>query len=676
MTGLIDLSDEIKKIYDSDSEDISEILNKTLKKSRRYSRIGSYFSSKSFISLAEGLGDFFIKNGKMKLIINYELGREDYDELKKTIDYQKIEDKIKLDIQNLKSEMELNSAKVLAWLIWEKKLEIRVVVGGCDNNLMHIKQGVLEDELGNKLAFTGSANETYSAYESNIEQITFFKNWIKGQEDYVDEFLFKFSRFWNNCGAEARTYSLSKAFERGLIHIRPKSEKELKISLSVISGDNKKEFPKSVLIPRPYQLKALSSWVDNGKRGIVEMPTGCGKTKTAIFCYREVQKEGPNITTIFAPTKAICNQWLEEFKNESCSVCKIYDNSKWKSDVKKEIIDLRLETKNHIVIIGSYALMNSDYLINQIRSVKNINKLLIADEAHSTGAQKTSKGLIEDYNYRLALSATPKRYLDDDGTNKIFEYFGDVIFNEISLYDAIYNLEVLSEYDYYLIHVVLNEEELESYLRITKQIIQKMEKKKMDQYNSSLDSEIQRLAEKRAKIIKNCNSKIDKFKNIIGEIKDDKSIIFVSPEQREKIIELVRDKVRYHQYTYSENSEIRSKALENFKNGAIKCLVAIKCLDEGLDVPSANVGVILASSGNPREFIQRRGRLLRKHPSKKYAKIYDFFVTPTKEAIDSSETYKSQVSKELARITEFAKSARNELQLSKELKELKISLGI
>ena len=168
MMGLRKISEKINKVYDSDSEDISDILNLILKKSKRYSRIGSYFSSKSFISLAEGLGEFFIENGKMKLIINYELGEDDYDELKKTIDYKRIEDKITLDIKDLKSEMELNSAKVLAWLIFNKRLEIRVVVGET-NNLMHIKQGIFEDEFGDKVAFTGSANETYCAYEKNIE---------------------------------------------------------------------------------------------------------------------------------------------------------------------------------------------------------------------------------------------------------------------------------------------------------------------------------------------------------------------------------------------------------------------------------------------------------------------------------------------------------------------------
>ncbi len=675
MTGLRDLSKEINKIYDSDSSNISQILNLILKKDRRYNRIGSYFSSKSFISLAEGLGEFFLKNGKMKLIINYDLRKEDYEELKKTVDYNKIEKRIILNIENLKSEIELNSAKVLAWLIDNQKLEIRVVVGE-SNKLMHIKQGVFEDEFGDKVAFTGSANETYSAYEKNIEQITFFKNWEKGQEEYVDEFLFKFSRFWNNCGNDARTYSLSKAFERGLIKIKPKSDLELKKAIKSISNAKINEAKKKVAKPYPYQKRAVTAWMQNGKRGIIEMPTGCGKTKTALFCYREIKKIESSLTFIFAPTKAICDQWMEEFKEEGVRVCKIFDNPKWKFILKKEIINIRLKTNDNLVIVGTYALMNSPYLLNQIRSVPNISKFLISDEAHSTGASKTSEGLIEDYNYRLALSATPKRYFDDEGTGRIFDYFDDVIFDEISLYEAIYELEVLSEYNYHLIHVILNEDELEKYCRLTKIIIQKMSAKKKDKYNRALDLEIQRLSEKRAKIIKNCDAKMGEFEKIIDQIKNDKSIIFISPEQKEKVRELVRQKTRFHEYTYVENSKVRSDALENFKKGRIKCLVAIKCLDEGLDVPSANVGVIMASSGNPREFIQRRGRLLRKHKDKKCAEIFDFFVTPPREVIESSEMYKNQISKEMKRIVEFSKSARNELALSKQLKELKTRLRI
>ncbi len=675
MTGLRDLSEEINKIYDSDSINISQILNLILKKARRYNRIGSYFSSKSFVSLAEGLGEFFLRNGKMKLIINYDLRKEDYEELKKTVDYKKIEKRITLDIKNLKSEIELNSARVLAWLIDNQKLEIRVVIGE-SNNLMHIKQGIFEDEFGDKVAFTGSANETYSAYERNIEQITFFKNWEEGQEEYVDEFLFKFSRFWNNCGQKARTYSLSKAFERGLIRIKPKSDLELKKAIKSISNVNINKIEKRVIKPYPYQKRAVDAWMKNGKRGIIEMPTGCGKTKTALFCYREIRKIEPSLTFIFAPTKAICDQWVKEFQEEGVRVCKIFDNPKWKSVLKKEIIDIRLKTNDNLVVIGTYALMNSPYLLNQIRSVPNISKFLIADEAHSTGASKTSEGLIEDYDYRLALSATPKRYFDDEGTGRVFDYFSEVIFDEISLYDAIYKLEVLSEYNYHLIHVTLNEDEIGKYCRFTKIMIQKMAMKKKDKYNQALDSEIQRLSERRAKIIKNCDAKIGEFEKIIDRIKNDKSIIFISPEQKEKVRELVRQKTRFHEYTYVENSKVRSNALKNFKKGAIKCLVAIKCLDEGLDVPSANVGIIMASSGNPREFIQRRGRLLRKHQDKKCAEIFDFFVTPSKEAIESSEMYKNQISKEMKRIVEFSKSARNELALSKQLKKLKVKLGI
>ncbi|MFH1365595.1 MAG: DEAD/DEAH box helicase family protein [archaeon] len=678
MSGLKDLSDKIRKVYDSDSDDIAGILNLLLGRANRYNRIGSYFTSKSFISLAAGLSEFISKNGKMRLIINYDLEKEDFEEIKKSLNYKKIEDKIFIDIKNLKSEIELNSAKVLGWLIAENRLEIRVVTGET-NKLMHIKQGIIEDEFGGKVAFTGSANETYSAYERNIEQVTFFKNWEDGQEEYVDEFLFKFNHFWNDCGFEARTYSLAKAFEMGLMRMKPISSSELKKAIEIISENRLKNMEKLKIIPRPYQEEAMNSWIKNGHMGIIEMPTGCGKTKTALFCYKEVRKLGPIITLIFAPTRAICDQWRNEFADEPCKICKIYDNSKWKIELQKGIIDLKTKTHESLVIIGTYALMNSPYLIEKIRSVNNFNKFLIADEVHSTGATKISEGLIEDYNYRLGLSATPKRWLDEEGTSKVFDYFKDVVFDKITLYDAIYTLGVLCEYNYHLINVILDDEELGKYELLTKKMIQKMVMKSKDKYNKSLDAEIQRLAEKRANIIKNCGKKIIEFEKIADKIKEDRSLVFVSPEQREKVIKIVAPRMRFHQYTFSEDTHIRADVLENFKNGIIKCIVAIKCLDEGLDVPCANVGVLMSSSGNPREFIQRRGRLLRKDPKdplKKYADIYDFFVTPPKTTIESSEIYKNQISRELQRIFEFSKSARNELILSKELKGIKAMLGI
>lgn len=675
MNGLKDLSDRIIKVYDSDSEDIVGILNLLLGKANRYSRIGSYFTSKSFVSLAAGLSEFILKDGKMRLIINYELEKEDFEEIEKSFKYKKIEDKVNIDIKNLKSEIELNSAKVLGWLIYENRLEIRVVTGEA-KKLMHIKQGVIEDEFGNKVAFTGSANETYSAYERNIEQVTFFKNWEAGQEEYVDEFLAKFDYFWKDYGFEARTYSLAKAFEKGLIRVRAQSQAELKKAIEVISENKLKNIEKPKIILRPYQEEAMNSWIKNGYKGIIEMPTGCGKTKTALFCYNSISKLGNNITLIFAPTRAICDQWKDEFIDESCKICKIYDNPKWKAELRKGIIDMKLGTYNSLVIIGTYALITSPYLIEQIKSVDE-NKFLIADEVHSSGATKISGGLIEDYNYRLGLSATPKRWLDEEGTGKIFSYFKDVVFNKITLYEAIYELGALCEYNYYLNHVTLNNEELGKYELLTKKIVQKIAMKGKDKYNKALDAEIQRLAEKRANIIKNCAGKLIIFEKIAEKIKEDRSLVFVSPEQREKVIRIITPKMRFHQYTFSEDTDIRADILKNFKNGTIKCIVAIKCLDEGLDVPYANVGVLMSSSGNPREFIQRRGRLLRKDPSKKHADIYDFFVTPPKEVIaDSDEMYKSQISRELSRISEFAKSARNELVLSKELKDIKTELRI
>ena len=290
MSGLEKFSSEIKKVYDSDSDDISSTINLLLSEACRYNRIGSYFSSKSFVSLAEGLSEFISKGGKMRLIINYALEEEDYDAIKKAVDPNKIKARIVIDIRNLKSEIELNSAKVLGWLIANGRLEIRLVLGD-RGRLMHIKQGVIEDQFGNKVAFNGSANETYSAYERNIEQITFFKSWESDQDEYVNEFLQSFEAFWADKGHEARTYEIAKAIEEELVKIRPKNKKELTNACFFVRGHSLRKSEHKKITPRPYQDEAKDNWIRNGKRGIIEMPTGCGKTKTAFFCYQEAKKK-------------------------------------------------------------------------------------------------------------------------------------------------------------------------------------------------------------------------------------------------------------------------------------------------------------------------------------------------------------------------------------------------
>jgi superfamily II DNA or RNA helicase len=672
--GLKNYDKDIKRVYDTDSCDMTQILNLLLGEADRYNRIGSYFSSKSFIPLAEGLSKFIEGNGKFRLIINYQLEEEDYGSIKKILDNKELGKSIEIDIKNLRSEIERDSAKVLGWLIYEGRLELKVVTGRV-HKLLHTKTGIIEDQYGNKIAFSGSANETYMGYIGNIEQIVFFKDWDAGQKEYVEDLVNNFEKFWLDRGIDAKTYEIKEAFEKELIRIRP-NEKNEAIALAkklctAFRSKEKEEVKHSK--PWPHQEEAVENWLKNGKRGIIEMPTGCGKTKTAIFCYEKVE-ERPLITFIFAPTRTICKQWANEFKEKNENICNIFSNQNWKKEMDKQMTDIRVGASDKLVIIGTYKLMNHPKILSAIDTT-GVTTMLIADEVHSAGADKTTMGLSENYKYRLGLSATPKRWMDDEGTEKVFEYFGDVVFDKITLFDAIYKLNVLSEYNYHVIHAILNDEEMTQYEDLTNKISNLYRSKDKGITDFRIESIIQRLLEKRANIIKNCESKLEKFKELSEKIDLSKTIIFVSPQQRKKINEILSKKVMFHQYTFSETEEERNEVLSNFKAGRISCIVAIKCLDEGLDVPSAKKAIILASSGNPREFIQRRGRILRKHGDK-IAELYDFFVTPSVAVLSHSDKYIKQIEKEMGRIKEFAHSAKNEMDVSKTLKEIKDYLGI
>jgi superfamily II DNA or RNA helicase len=672
--GIKSFSKQIKKVYDSESKkEMKEILNLLLGESSRYLRIGSYFSSTSYISLSEGLSKFIFKGGKMKLIINCELSAEDYKEVELAQNEKKLPNIFERDIDNIKSAIELNSAKILGELIASKRLEIRVTTGK-HNELMHIKTGIIIDDLNNQVAFSGSANETGSAYEKNIEQLTFFKDWDPVEKDYVEEYRKRFEKFWSNLGENSITYTLSEALKNKLIKIRPRNKKELEnVHKDRFPTINEDEDVKKLIKPYSYQLEAMDSWTNNKNRGIIELPTGCGKTKTAIFCKERLEKTNKIVTFIFAPTDTICNQWKEEFGEHHEKICKIYSNPKWKVNLKKDILDLNLGVKDELVVIGTYKTIYNPFLIEQIKKIKNYKKFIIADEVHSTGTNKISEGLIEDYDFRLGLSATPKRWLDKEGSKIIFDYFGDSVFDKVTLFDAIYKLKVLSRYNYHLIHVTLNEKESQDYADLTIKIRKQLSMAKTSPGRGH-EEIAQRLSEKRANIIKNCKEKLMKFPEIIPLIKSERTIIFVSPEQRKKIINLISNDIIYHQFTYHEkNKQERETILKNFKNNNIKCLIAIKCLDEGLDVGPVKNGVIMASSGNPKEFIQRRGRLLRKSKEKEFAEIYDFFVTPDKSLMGD---YATQIKKEILRIEEFSKSAQNEEAVTKQLNSIRDELGI
>jgi superfamily II DNA or RNA helicase len=303
--------------------------------------------------------------------------------------------------------------------------------------------------------------------------------------------------------------------------------------------------------------------------------------------------------------------------------------------------------------------------------------MLIADEVHHLGSDHMQSGLLDAFDFRLGLSATPERWFDEEGTNALHAYFGDTVF-EYDLADAI-EIGALCEY-YYVPHIVeLDEEETEVYLQLSEKIGRLMSRQDdEEEFSLEDDPRLQRLLIKRARLVGTARAKLDVLVDLIESQEEvSHSLVYCSdgsigPEGEGKrhvdaATARLREEcgLRVEPFTAEESQAEREELLQAFDQGEIDVLTAIRCLDEGVDVPATRTAYILASSSNPRQYIQRRGRILRTYEGKQSAVIHDFITVPetqgglTSLSGDSYTAERSLFEKELRRVSMFAADALN-----------------
>ncbi len=430
---------------------------------------------------------------------------------------------------------------------------------------------------------------------------------------------------------------------------------------------------------RDYQIEAGDNWFANGCNGIFEMATGTGKTFTALACFDRLISDKDSLCTVIAcPQSHLIDQWIGEIKKfyDGYIVVASSKNSKWKQDLADLTVNMYLGVIDKVVILTTHISLASDFLMEKIHEIE-VEKLLIVDEVHGIGSEKQMLGLDEIYDYRLGLSATPSRYFDDIGTEVINEFFGGVVF-EFDLTRALteFNPDTgktyLTPYIYKPIVVDLNDRELEEYGELSAKIARLFATK-----NNDVKESLNGLLFKRQNIINNAEGKYDAFRNILRENPNiDKLIVYCSHKQIDRIQEIMNEEgvSPQHRFTQKQSASKKKKddyserefLLKKFADGSYKALVAIKCLDEGVDVPVAENAIILSSTSNPREHIQRRGRILRNAPGKKNATIYDVLVFPE----EKSEQGKKIRQKEINRYLDFAVNAENSLECIRLLENL------
>ena len=662
-----------------------------------YKRAVGFFNSAALYEMAIGLRHLVEKQGKMELIVSPRLTEEDIQSI--NLGYKTREEVIERallrDFDEPKSKTEFRKLNLLANLIAEGVLDIKVAfkINANSAGIFHEKIGIVIDSEGNKVAFTGSMNETYSGLLQNYESIDVFCSWRDEDYDRVNIKENAFDNLWDNLDTAMEVIPFPKVAVERLNSY--KVEKTEPLCVEIQNEDDSQDvffkIPDNVDLYN-YQREAIESWKNNNYCGIFDMATGAGKTFTALGALSVLSKNLNNhiAVVIVAPYQHLVEQWVEDIIqfNVKPIVAYSYPGQKWRKQFSDAVTAYNVGAIDNFCVIAT----NATFSLNDFQSILQKfkkNFAFVVDEAHNFGAVKLSSLLPKKARYRLALSATIERFRDEEGTNKLRKYFGKTCIS-FSLKEAIQK-GFLTSYYYHPVVVYLNADEYEQYQEITKTIIRNGG---ASQENIDKNPYIEMLLIKRARIISGCKEKVPKLVEVMKPYRTDNYILVycgatkydndssdLKDDDEVRQIEEVNKRLYYelgmkvHKFTSEENKEERDEIKRMFASGTeLQVITAIKCLDEGVNIPSIKKAFILASSTNPKEYIQRRGRVLRRAKGKEYAEIFDFITLPRplEEVQFCSEEELScdlsLVRKEFLRMIDFAETARNPFEIDK-LKE-------
>ncbi|MDJ0553911.1 MAG: DNA phosphorothioation system restriction enzyme [Microcoleaceae cyanobacterium MO_207.B10] len=423
---------------------------------------------------------------------------------------------------------------------------------------------------------------------------------------------------------------------------------------------------------RPYQQQAVDNWFASRGRGILKMATGTGKTITALAIATQLyQKIGLQVLIVVCPYRHLVTQWSRECEKFSLIPILAFENvNTWQNQLSTALYNIHSGNQKFITVITTNSTFISDSLQSQLKYFPE-KTLIIGDEAHHLGSPKLEESLPKNIGLRLALSATPERYFDDQGTTAILDYFGQILQPELTLADAI-RQGALARYFYYPVLVELTEAESLAYAKLTSKIgwaLLLSEKENVEIEKEDLTG----LLMQRSRLIASAKNKLIALRQLmVNRLQTSHTLFYCgdssvktedisSLPQMEAVVKMLGSELGYRVNTYTAETPIkkREKLREQFESGELQGLVAIKCLDEGVDIPTIKNAVILASSQNPRQFIQRRGRILRPHPSKERATLFDMIVLPPDLGKGTLEVERNLLRKELKRFLEFADLADN-----------------
>ncbi len=598
----------------------------------------------------------FVENGeKMFLIVGSELTADDVNAINKgilkvdEILTRKWEDCFK-DFNNdiIKKRFEL-----LSWLIANDKLEIRIGINKDESGryltaneaIFHEKILIFEDYDKSQIQVDGSINETWRAWRKNRESFCVHKSWVEGNDIFIKTAKAEFDKVWLSKDPTCEAVELPDAVKNRLLSITPAHKPEIEDEVDFSFEEFEEEESKTVTLRR-YQLEAITAWNDNNHIGVLEMATGTGKTVTALCAIKNLPLKG-RMLIIGVPQKELAAQWETQcesvFIDTPKQIIPCHSDTDWKSNLSREIRQC-IRNESLGIIIAVFNTMRSAKFQDIIKNIIG-DAYLILDEVHELGSFENRKmfHMFDNVKYRLGLSATPSRVWDSEGDEAIQKFFGgkpifvwdmDKAINPPEGYER-----CLCPYKYHLHECSLIDDESAKYEELSNRINRKIatlmsQGKKI----SSIDDEpaLKMLLFERANLIKECLGK-DEILSDILEKKDNellKCLVYCNDEKHmDKASSIISGKgLSCRKFFGQMDEDERERVFDSFTNSDVQFLVAIKILDQGIDLPICNSAIILSSSQNPREYVQRRGRILRLHKSKEYAIVHDIIVFPKKYA--------------------------------------------
>ena len=555
--------------------------------------------------------------------------------------------------------LEDEKLQILFDLVRKKILDIKIEIN-VQCGILNDKLGIMQDFDGNKIVFYGSPNSSYKGYRSNYEKIRISKGWEPGSKEIVDEENEEFDSLWNNTNEFVEVYEYQKVAEKKLIEIIEKR-----------SNSNKK----NEIVLRDYQKQAIQAWIDNNYRGFFVMATGTGKTWTAIYSAKELVKQNSSMIFIFAPYIHLVLQWSEDveaaFPNADIIMVSS-ENPKWDIEISNAIVKTNYDKSAQVIVISTIASFKNK-LVNILTKYSG-ERLLIVDEAHRF--TKRPEALKKIFPYMLGLSATPFSGTSAAKGTELMQFFGGQVFN-LTIESAL-DKGFLVPYYYYPIFVYSNYEEEEKFNNQSRIMASCFRNGKLVDVDTFVKAHRNRL-----RIISMIDEKQTCIRDIINQVEENDHFVVYCGDGKlfddntgEEIrhIQSVKKVLSEHgfkasQFTATENMQERMQLVDSFNKGEISALAAIRCLDEGINIPSIKSALILSSNDDYREFVQRRGRILRTYKGKQFSKIYDVIALP-------SDNMEQWAKIELRRFNEYAKLALNWNELQLDLDELLLRYGL